>query len=153
MENTTGKDIEQMLIDELGTTDDPELAVWLTRDGRLINGSREGRQRDLDHRHIQDCYPGLDANAAIERFMRRGNVRMGCGAGSFAFEFVVPLSESQMWYLVPWARHYAHSGRKSDFCAIRHSRKARRCEDPWKFLFYIAKHMRQNVFNYPEALF
>lgn len=148
-----GGSIEKALIDTLGITDDPELAVWLTRDGVLVNGSRENRQRDLDHRHIQDYYPDLDEMAAIERFMRRGNVRMGCGFGSFTFEFLVPLSEQQLRYLIPWARHYAQSGRRSDFCSIRHSRKARRCENPWQFLFYVSKHMKRNVFDYPESPF
>lgn len=48
--------IEQRLIKELGTTDDPVFAVWLLRDGTYVNGTIEGHQRDIDHHEISAFY-------------------------------------------------------------------------------------------------
>lgn len=143
--------VEAELLRQYGQTDQFDLAVWMLQDGTLINGSVEGLQRDLDHRHIADFYKNLDAETAIRKFMRRGNVRMGFSGNMPCFEFLVPLSDQQIAKLIPWA-HYAASN-ALDFCAVRHARGERVCENPWKFLYYIAKYMRKNVFDYPLSPF
>lgn len=143
--------VETSLLRQYGQTDNFGLAVWLLRDGTLVNGSFEGNQRDLDHRHIADFYPGLDPVDAICKFMRRGNVRMGFSGNVPCFEFLVPLSDRQIARLVPWAHWAANNA--IDFCAIRHAGNKRVCENPWRFLYYIAKYMRKNVFDYPLSPF
>lgn len=139
--------LEKRVLEAYGKTDDPRLTVWMLRDGTLVNGSLEGWQRDTDHREIADFYPGLDEETAMARFMRRGNVRMGFSDCGPCFEFLVPLSEAQLRQLVPWAHWAARN--KTDFCAIRHARGNRVCENPWQFLYYISKWMKRNVFDYP----
>lgn len=143
--------VEARVLDHYGKTDDAALAVWLLKDGTMVNGSFENHQRDLDHRHVRDFYPELDEEAAIRRFMRRGNIRMGFSDAGPCFEFLVPPSEEQLRILVPWA-HWAVR-HKTDFCAIRHARGNRICENPWQFLYYVSKWMRRNVFDYPLDLF
>lgn len=148
-----GPSIEEKLVQDLGTTDDIALAVWMLKDGTLVNGSREGRQRDLDHRHIGDYASeylgGLEDEAAMRRFMRRGNVRLGFSEAGPCFEFLVPLTEAQLRMLVPWARWCAHNSR--EFCAVRHAKGRKICEGAWRFLFYVSKYMKRNVFDYPET--
>lgn len=139
--------IEAVVLKEYGRTDDPCLAVWMLRDGTLVNGSIEGRQRDRDHRDIADFYPfHMDENDAMARFMRRGNIRMGFSETGPCFEFLVPPSEEQLRILVPWAHWSARH--KNDFCSIRHARGNRICESPWQFLYYVSKWMKRNVFDY-----
>lgn len=144
--NRTKPSVETKLQQEHGLTDDINLAVWMLRDGSLINGSYDGNQRDVDHREIVEYYPGLSFDEAIARFMRRGNIRMGFGDAGPCFEFLVPPSEEQLRILVPWA-HWAVR-HKTDFCAIRHARGNRICENPWQFLYYVSKWMHRNVFSY-----
>lgn len=143
----TGRPAESLALGKYGRTEDVNMAVWLLRDGTMVNGSFEGRQRDLDHRHIREFYPGLDEDAAMRRFMLRGNIRMGFSVAGPCFEFLVPPSEEQLKRLVPWA-HWA-TRHKTDFCAVRHARRTRICESPWQFLYYVSKWMRRNVFDYP----
>lgn len=142
--------VERAVAKEYGVTDDVNLAVWLLRDGTLVNGSLEGNQRDRDHLDIADFYPfHMDAADAMARFMRRGNIRMGFSETGPCFEFLVPPSEEQLKILVPWAHWSVRH--KADFCSIRHARGNRMYENPWQFLYYVSKWMRRNVFDYPTT--
>ena len=141
--------VEDMLVERYGLTEDFSLAMWMLRDGRMANGSLEGLQRDLDHRHIAEFYPDIPEETAIERFMRRGNIRMGFSSAGPCFEFLVPPSQEQLQRLIPWAHWSTHN--RTDFCAIRHARGSRICESPWQFLAYVAKYMHRNVFDYDMA--
>ena len=90
--------IEQRLIKDYGTTDGPALAVWMLRDGTYINGTIEGFQRDVDHHEISQYFkrskhiaPG-SYTGYVYKFMRRGNIRIGCSDSGWCFEMAtVPL--------------------------------------------------------------
>lgn len=82
------KSIENRVAQKYGLTDDPIMAVWILRDGRVVNGSHEGRQRDIDHRDISEFFKrsvfetraghGATSNVGsiyIDKFLRRGNIR------------------------------------------------------------------------------
>lgn len=93
--------IEQRLVHDLGTTGCPELAVWLLKDGTWVNGSHEGHQRDVDHHEIGSYFkpskfaqPG-ESNLYMRKFMRRGNIRVGCGQGYAFAEMAVPPTRRQ----------------------------------------------------------
>lgn len=84
--------IEEKAIHAWGVTEIPELAVWMTKDGTMINGSYEGWQRDIDHREVSQFYskskfvtPG-SAAIYLYKFMRRGNIRMGCSEYGYCME-------------------------------------------------------------------
>lgn len=84
--------IEERLVQDRGYTYVPELALWMLRNGKLINGSYEGRQRDIDHREISQYFkpskferPG-SAYIYVEKFMRRGNIRIGCSECGYTLE-------------------------------------------------------------------
>lgn len=94
--------IEQLLLKDYGETREPCFATWLLRDGTLINGSIEGRQRDIDHRCISHYYkrskfedPG-SAYLYILKFMRRGNIRVCCNEFGYGFEFTKQPSLQQL---------------------------------------------------------
>lgn len=84
--------IEERLIKDLGTTSRPELAVWMTKDGTLVNGSHDGIRRDVDHHEISHYYKkskyddGGSSTLYIRKFMRRGNIRMGCHEAAYIME-------------------------------------------------------------------
>lgn len=99
--------IEERLVKSRGLTDDPALADWLLRDGRMTNGSYEGHQRDMDHSEIGEFYktsrlsqPGSGI-VYVRKFMRRGNVRMGVSEFGYCFEFDTVPSVPQLRRLVP----------------------------------------------------
>lgn len=93
--------IEQRLLHDCGETDDPMMAVWMLRDGTLVNGSYEGYQRDIDHHEIGAYFkrskfedPGSNY-LYILKFMRRGNIRMSGSNCDLCFELVGPPSQAQ----------------------------------------------------------
>ena len=85
--------IEQKLVSKLGLTSNFQLAVWMLTDGKLVNGSYEGFQRDVDHHEISEFFkpskrqsPG-SSYIYIKKFMNRGNIRMGCSSCGYCVEF------------------------------------------------------------------
>lgn len=48
--------IKDRLVQRYGLTDNFIFSVWMLRDGRLVNGSYEGHQRDVDHHEIEDFF-------------------------------------------------------------------------------------------------
>lgn len=102
--------IEQRLVRDYGVTDDPALAVWLLRDGTLVNGSHEGHQRDVDHREINAYFkPSVRARPAegdlyIAKFERRGNVRWHLNEFGMCLELVGPPSAAQLRVIANGAR-------------------------------------------------
>lgn len=94
--------IEQRLVHDLGTTDDPCLAVWLLKDGTWVNGSIEGHQRDVDHHEIGGYFkpsklasPG-SSYLYMVKFMRRGNIRIGCDPDYAYAQMLVPPTRRQI---------------------------------------------------------
>lgn len=94
--------IEERLLKKYGETREPEFATWMLRDGTMVNGTIEGRQRDIDHREIGEFYkpskfqePG-SMYCYIEKFMRRGNIRMCCNEFGYNFEMWGVPSERQI---------------------------------------------------------
>ncbi len=93
--------IEEKLVRDCGLTEDPCMGVWLLRDGRLVNGSHEGFQRDIDHHEIGQYFkrskfeePGTNGIYML-KFMRRGNIRWGCSEFGYCVEHVGPPSHEQ----------------------------------------------------------
>ena len=84
--------IEERLQEKYGTTAIPEFASWLLNDGTLINGTRDGWQRDIDHHEIGEFFKRSkfeDLGSSyiyIKKFMRRGNIRMCCGTTDYCCE-------------------------------------------------------------------
>lgn len=94
--------IEQRLLKKYGRTAEPEFATWMLRDGTMINGTIEGHQRDIDHREIGEFYkpskyqePG-SMYCYIEKFMRRGNIRLCCNEFGYNAEIWGVPSEMQV---------------------------------------------------------
>lgn len=69
--------------DKFGYTDDFLLAGYLLPDGKMLDfSSEEGkrfRQRDIDHRAVSDIYEYTQGTAALNRFLKDGNVRIMAG--------------------------------------------------------------------------
>lgn len=142
--------IEQRLVRDNGTTDGPELAVWLLADGTWVNGSKEGRQRDVDHHEIGQYFkpskhaePG-SAYLYMLKFMRRGNIRVGCGGGYAFAEMRVPPTEAQARELI---RHFAKLSRYGVDCMIeRRSGKGDRVHmDVDGFKAYVRRYCRSHA--------
>ena len=94
--------IEERLVADYGLTDNPEFATWMLRDGRMVNGSIERRQRDIDHRCISEYFkrsvresPG-SAYIYVKKFMRRGNIRMSCSDFSYCAELMTVPDQRQV---------------------------------------------------------
>lgn len=81
--------MERLAIERFGTTDVQEFAGFITRNGSMLDFSYEGRQRDMDHREVNDLFdewdgpiepnigdrPGANSGNLI-RFMNLGNIRV-----------------------------------------------------------------------------
>lgn len=84
---------------EWGTTKEPRFAVYMLTDGTMLDGSYEGRQRDRDHREINEFMPCINNGRPYEgypyirRFMNRGNIRMSCNRESINIQF---------WHIPTW---------------------------------------------------
>lgn len=114
--------IEERLIHDLGITPNFNHAVWLLPDGTLINGSHEGRQRDVDHHEIGFYFKkskydtGGDSYLYIKKFMNRGNIRWGCDKDNMTIEFTKKPTEKQI------AQILKATQTRSQF-AFRHNRQ------------------------------
>lgn len=94
--------IEEKALKQYSTTENPRLAVWMLKDGTLLDGSYEGLQRDIDHREISQFFkpskladPG-SAFVYVWKFLRRGNIRMGCSDAGFTMEYAVTPTKKQL---------------------------------------------------------
>lgn len=142
--------IEQRLAHDLGTTRDPHLAVWLLRDGTLVNGSVEGHQRDVDHHEIGSYFnrsnretPGSSA-IYVAKFERRGNVRWGCSPYGYWAELSGPPSQQTLDVL---ARHFLRASRAGiETCVVRRTRRGTGAQtDIHGFLRYAARYTNLDV--------
>ena len=84
--------IEERAYADWGETYAPELACWMTKDGRMLSGSYAGYIRERDHRDISFYYkrsvredPG-SSQIYLRKFENRGNIRMGCSNCEYCFE-------------------------------------------------------------------
>lgn len=103
--------MEEKALSLYGTTTDYGLAGYMTRSGRLLDFSHEGRQRDVDHREV-DCLfedwpnPPQDApggnTACMEAFMRLGNIRLV----TYGMSVAAPPTQAQYRALGKYVRHY-----------------------------------------------
>lgn len=144
--------MDQKVLGHYGATDDIYMALWMLADGTLVNGTKEGNQRDYDHRDIEWLYPGQDGYTAVQLFMRHGAVRMGCGDGGILFEFVRPLSTAQKQRLGALARavifKQAETGSAPEFCAVRHTSRGEAVhENASGFAAYLANYCGYDVFG------
>lgn len=87
--------IELRLLTDYGETHSFSLCSWILSDGTLVNGSYEGYQRDFDHGTIAEYYKTKNTFKAVQKFMRRGNIRCMCHEFGYLFQFTVPLTENQ----------------------------------------------------------
>lgn len=103
--------IEERLVHDLSTTEHPGLAVWLLADGRFVNGSHEGHQRDVDHHEIGSYFKkskkekGNDPRLYMEKFMRRGNMRWGFSDCGLVLEFMKTPTANQLDTIFTWCLH------------------------------------------------
>lgn len=138
--------IEQRLIKELGTTDDPVFAVWLLRDGTYVNGTIEGHQRDIDHHEISAFYrpskrqqPGV-WGLYVYKFMNRGNIRVGCSDMGWCFEMTKKPSREQADQLYRAIMDARECGTKACFGRKGSSRTNPAWEDEFRFLEYLNRY-------------
>lgn len=108
--------IEERAIQDWGITENPELGVWMLRDGRLLNGSYEGHQRDVDHSEISQYFkhsahqePGSSL-IYIHKFMRRGNLRWHCNECGYGFDYTITPSTDQIRNIFKYMRIAQHYG-------------------------------------------
>lgn len=128
--------IEEKLLKQYGTTDDPELCVWMLKDGTMINGSYEGFQRDIDHRCVSEHFrpskfedPG-SALIYVKKFMRRGNIRYGCSGFGYTIELTQPPTQEQFAKIQKHMRYATSNG--IDTCITRYGTKRRRICETWR---------------------
>lgn len=55
----------------------------------MLNFSHENRQRDMDHREIEEFFTKAQGTDALCKFMRRGNIRVSCNSTDYCFELSV----------------------------------------------------------------
>lgn len=86
--------IEQKALKAWGETRYPEAAIWILKDGTLVNGCMGSGTRDVDHAEIGQFFkpskfqdPGSNW-IYIRKFIRRGNVRMSFSDQEAFFEFI-----------------------------------------------------------------
>lgn len=84
--------IEQKALKAWGETSDPAMAIWILKDGTLVNGCMGGCLRDVDHAEIGQFFkpskfqdPGSNW-IYIRKFIRRGNIRMCLSTHEAFFE-------------------------------------------------------------------
>lgn len=102
------KTIEQRALEHWGETLIPQHATYLLISGEMLNGSYEGRQRDIDHREINEFMPCIKKEKSnnyyagyeyITRFLNRGNIRMNCSNTDFNLELRRIPTYEQWWSL------------------------------------------------------
>jgi hypothetical protein len=83
--------IEERAKKHYGITTVPEFAGYMLPDGKMLNFSDGGYQRDQDHRNISYFYKTKDGDGCfgtyMYKFMRRGNIRCSCNECCYGFEF------------------------------------------------------------------
>lgn len=112
--------IENRLLKAYGTTTRIECAVWMLLDGTLVNGSYEGFQRDVDHHEISQFYKPstLEKQSSmiyVQKFMRRGNIRVGCSKSGYCFQMAIPPSMGQFKNLIQAAKEAAEQNIEACF--------------------------------------
>lgn len=136
--------IEERLLKKYGQTTNPELAVWMLQDGTMVNGSYGGRVREMDHLEINEFYkPSIRAVPGsgiiyIEKFMRRGNIRMGCNDAVACFSYMKTPTESQLKVICSFMERYHQQGKQT---AIGHWRKDHLVD--WKVFPAFIHHLYQ----------
>ncbi len=137
--------IEERLKKKYGVTNNMHLAVWLLPNGDLINGSHDGIRRTVDHSEISEFFapskrqtPG-SSYIYIEKFMRRGNIRIALSDLVLAFELHKTPTRAQLDILTPAILDCA---RKSiPVYAARMTQKGIKREDGPEFLEYVYKYL------------
>lgn len=88
-----------------GRATTPECCAWITKEGVMINGSYDGHQRDRDHRDISGFFktskfedPG-SSWIYVKKFMRRGNIRVGCSRCGYYMEICGTPTEPQLYII------------------------------------------------------
>lgn len=163
--------IEERLLKDCGVTEGPQFAVWMLRDGIYVNGTLEGFQRDIDHHEISGYYkrskriaPG-SYTGYVYKFMRRGNIRVGCSDAGWCFELAVKPSRDQadaLYHAILDAKYYgtqACFGRntrssyktiwESDIDFIRYLNRYTDYWPPEDILFYYSEMTGENL--YPKT--
>ena len=77
--------IEERARRKYKTTDYFEFAGYILEDGTMLNFSHENRQRDMDHREIEEFFTKAQGTDALCKFMRRGNIRVSCNSTDYCF--------------------------------------------------------------------
>lgn len=108
--------IEEKALKTWGEASCPEAAIWITRDGTLVNGCMSGYIRDVDHAEIGQFFktskyhqPG-SAWLYIKKFINRGNVRMCFSSCEAYFELSRTPTRTQLRTM---CRCFAAARRKS----------------------------------------
>ena len=99
--------IEERAIKEWGTTEVPQFAIYMLKNGEMLNRSYEGFQRDRDHREINEFMPCVKNGKHYEgypyifRFLNRGNIRMNCNRDSINIQFW-HIPSYEQWQTLKW---------------------------------------------------
>ncbi len=85
--------IEERAVKTWGLTENPEDAIWILKNGSLINGCAYGSgMHDVDHAEINQFYkPSKLQNPRsnwiyVKKFINRGNIRMAFSSHAAFFE-------------------------------------------------------------------
>lgn len=92
--------IENQAIKEFGETEIFAFAGYILPDGRMLNFSYGGYQRDEDHRIIGQFFRKRQGTEAMLEMMRRGSVRVMCNTSNswkahYCFDFIGDLTPEQ----------------------------------------------------------
>ena len=147
--------IEQRLLKDYGETEYAEAAVWLLKDGTLVNGSKEGWQRDVDHHEIGQYFrrsvrenPG-SSYCYIVKFMRRGNVRLSCSRSGYCAELRRIPTERQLRVLSKMM-YQARRNAIQTYVEWRSQKGTRHSGNWYDYLHYIRRYtdLIQNEYLY-----
>ena len=135
--------IEERLLHDYGETEEPSFATWMLKDGTMVNGTVEGRQRDVDHRCISEYFkrskfesPG-SAYIYVKKFMNRGNIRMCCNEFGYNLELRSTPTLRQIRRLIPIMGMARRAGLET--LVEWHPRKSGRRHASWsEYLLHLA---------------
>ena len=91
--------IEERAKKVFGTTEVFELAGYLMPNGEMLNFSYSGYQREEDHRIIEQFFSKAQGTTALNKMLRRGNIRVLCSRDSYCFEFWRTPTKEQIYML------------------------------------------------------
>ena len=142
--------IEQKLVKQYGTTDCPEFATWMLKDGTMVNGTFEGYQRDVDHICVALFYKQKAGKEAcrnpytyLRKFMDRCNLRICTSDGCFGFHFSGAPMQKQVDRIL--TLYHEADGFYPESYILHHTRSGETRMNIYQFIDYLKRYTNRNL--------